>query len=120
MTRSTRARAAFAAALLALSAFAPADAHPTLWRTNKCDDEAHPSTRQRAHAAPVADPSISFRMAWSAPDGGNDHQSDEDEPYRVIPEVRARARAPRRRSHRLAENSIRWRASASLAGARRS
>ena len=101
MTRTTRARAAFAAALLALSAFAPADAHPTLWRTNKCDDEAHPSTRQRAHAAPVADPSISFRMAWSAPDGGDDHQSDENDPNRVIPEVRARARPPRRRSHRL-------------------
>lgn len=100
MTRSTRARAAFAAALLALSAFAPADAHPTLWRTNKCDDEAHPSTRQRAHAAPVADPSISFRMAWSAPDGGDGHQSDENEPNRVIPEVRARTRPPRRRSHR--------------------
>ena len=90
-----RARAS-SAALLALASFASsacsliraADAHPTLLDPRKCGEDAHPRTKRDGHAAPVADPSISFLMSWSSPDGSDAPQADETDPLRVIPDDR--------------------------------
>ena len=101
MMRLMRARAVFAAALLAFSAFAPADAHPPFGRLTSA------TTRRTRRSVSARTPrpwrTRASPSAWPGPPPtvASIPRPTRTISARVIPEVRARARSRRRRSHRL-------------------
>ena len=68
-------------------------AHPNLWQVDShCTADAHPTSRQGDHGVPRNDSSITFLLAWAAPNVNDAPQGEETNPDRVISQVRGTAR----------------------------
>jgi hypothetical protein len=61
-------------------------AHPVLYdRVGSCVAAHHPTVKRHGHGSSSVDDSIGFKMAWSAPDGSDEAQANENDPMRAIP-----------------------------------